>query len=73
MGLVTPHIARKIVGIDYRKVIPISALLGALLVVVADIAARSINPPYETPLGAVTALVGVPFFLWLIRRKRGAQ
>ena len=73
VGLVTPHIARKIVGIDYRKVIPISALLGALLVVVADIAARSINPPYETPLGAVTALVGVPFFLWLIRRKRGAQ
>ena len=73
VGLVTPHIARRIVGIDYRKVIPLSAILGALLVVVADIAARTIHPPFETPLGAVTALVGVPFFLWLIRRKRGAQ
>ena len=73
VGLVTPHIARKIVGIDYRKVIPLSAILGALLVVVADIAARTIHPPFETPLGAVTALVGVPFFLWLIRRKRGAR
>ena len=73
VGLVTPHIARRIVGIDYRKVIPLSAILGALLVVVADIASRTIHPPYETPLGAVTALVGVPFFLWLIRRKRGVR
>ena len=73
VGLVTPHIARKIVGIDYCKVIPLSAILGALLVVVADIAARTIHPPFETPLGAVTALVGVPFFLWLIRRKRGVR
>ena len=73
VGLVTPHIARRIVGIDYRKVIPLSAILGALLVVVADIVSRTIHPPYETPLGAVTALVGVPFFLWLIRRKRGVR
>ena len=58
---------------DYRKVIPLSAILGALLVVVADIVSRTIHPPYETPLGAVTALVGVPFFLWLIRRKRGVR
>ena len=41
--------------------------------VVADIVSRTIHPPYETPLGAVTALVGVPFFLWLIRRKRGVR
>ena len=73
VGLVTPHIARRIIGIDYRKVIPLSAILGALLVVVADIVSRTIHPPYETPLGAVTALVGVPFFLWLIRRKRGVR
>ena len=58
------------VGIDYRKVIPVSALLGALLVTLADIAARMIHPPFETPLGAVTALIGVPFFLYLIRRGR---
>ena len=73
VGLVTPHIARKIVGIDYRKVIPISALLGALLVTLADIAARTIPPPFETPLGAVTALIGVPFFLYLIRRGRNRR
>ena len=73
VGLVTPHIARRIVGIDYRKVIPVSALLGALLVTRADIAARTIHPPFETPLGAVTALIGVPFFLYLIRRKRGIR
>ena len=73
VGLVTPHIARKIVGIDYRKVIPVSALSGALLVTLADIAARTIHPPFETPLGAVTALIGVPFFLYLIRRGRNRR
>ena len=73
VGLVTPHITRKIVGIDYRKVIPVSALLGALLVTLADIAARTIHPPFETPLGAVTALIGVPFFLYLIRRGRNRR
>ena len=53
--------------------IPVSALLGALLVTLADIAARTIHPPFETPLGAVTALIGVPFFLYLIRRGRNRR
>lgn len=70
VGLVTPHMVRKIVGIDYRQVIPASAILGTVLVLLADMAARMVNPPYETPLGAVTALVGVPFFLYLARRER---
>lgn len=69
IGLVTPHMARYLVGIDYRKVVPIAALLGAILVVAADMAARLISPPFEMPLGAVTALIGVPFFLYLANRK----
>ena len=69
VGLVVPHIVRRIVGIDYRLVVPFSALLGALLVVAADIVARTVTPPFEVPLGAVTALVGVPFFLFLANRK----
>lgn len=69
VGLVTPHIARKLVGIDYRKIIPVAALLGALLIVLADILARTVAPPFEIPLGVVTALVGVPFFLYLANRK----
>ena len=69
VGLVVPHITRRLVGIDYRLVVPFSALFGALLVLVADIVARTVFPPFEIPLGAVTALVGVPFFLYLANRK----
>lgn len=72
IGLVIPHIARFLVGLDYRWIIPSSALLGGLLLVLADLGARMVNPPYETPVGLITALVGVPFFLYLARRdKRG--
>lgn len=69
VGLVVPHIVRRLVGIDYRLVIPFSAVLGANLVMIADILARMVAPPFETPLGAVTAVVGVPFFLYLANRK----
>lgn len=68
VGLVTPHMARQLVGIDYRKVIPITALLGAILLVGADLVARSVAAPFEIPLGAITALIGVPFFLYLANR-----
>lgn len=71
IGLVVPHIVRMIIGSDYRWLIPLSAIAGALLLVLADIGARMINPPFETPVSAVTALIGVPFFLYLSRRKRG--
>ena len=71
VGLVIPHITRKLVGIDYRLVVPFSALFGAVLVMIADVIARIINPPFETPLGAITALVGVPFFIYLANRKGG--
>lgn len=69
VGLVTPHMARQLVGIDYCKVIPITALLGAILLVGADLVARSVAAPFEIPLGAITALIGVPFFLYLANRK----
>ncbi|MBM7541966.1 FecCD family ABC transporter permease [Amphibacillus cookii] len=70
IGLVIPHITRFLVGLDYRWIIPCSAILGALLLVLADLGARMINPPFETPVGAITALVGVPFFLFLARSDR---
>ncbi|WP_077735568.1 FecCD family ABC transporter permease [Bacillus sonorensis] len=70
IGLIIPHITRFLVGVDYRWIIPCSAILGAVLLIYADIAARMVNPPFETPVGAVTALVGVPFFLYLARRER---
>lgn len=69
IGLVIPHIAKKVMGMNYRWVIPGSAVFGAGLLVLADIAARTINPPYETPVGALTALIGVPFFLFLARKE----
>ena len=65
-----PHVTRKLVGVDYRLIIPCSAVLGSLLVVIADLAARMVNPPYETPVGAIIALIGVPFFLYLARKER---
>ncbi|MDO4284751.1 MAG: iron ABC transporter permease [Eubacteriales bacterium] len=72
VGLMIPHAARALVGADYRAVIPASAVLGALLMVAADLGARMLNPPFETPVGVLTALVGVPFFLYLTRRQRRA-
>lgn len=71
IGLVVPHMVRLLIGSDYRWLIPLSAIAGALLLVLADIGTRMINPPFETPVSAVTALIGVPFFLYLSRRKRG--
>ncbi|MFC4320591.1 FecCD family ABC transporter permease [Litchfieldia salsa] len=71
IGLVIPHIIRLLLGSSYQVVIPLSAVAGALLLVLADIGARMINPPFETPVSAITALVGVPFFLYLSRKKRG--
>lgn len=70
IGLVIPHISRFIIGSDYRWIIPISAVLGGLLLVMADIASRMVNAPYETPVGAITAIIGVPFFLYLARGER---
>ncbi|PEG07802.1 FecCD family ABC transporter permease [Bacillus wiedmannii] len=68
VGLVIPHIARKLVGVNYRLIIPMSALLGAMLIVLADLGARTVNPPKELAIGIMVALVGVPFFLYIARK-----
>ncbi|WP_278522188.1 FecCD family ABC transporter permease [Clostridium cochlearium] len=70
VGLIVPHISRNFVGSDHRKVLPISALLGALLIIWADVAARMVVAPQELPIGIVTALTGGPFFIWLLKRNR---
>ncbi|TYP70566.1 FecCD family ABC transporter permease [Paenibacillus methanolicus] len=69
VGLVIPHITRMLIGQDYRWIVPYSAVLGGALLIVADMAGRLVNPPFETPLGAITSLIGVPFFLYLARRE----
>lgn len=67
VGLIIPHITRFIIGTDYRWIVPTSAILEALLLVNADLAARMVNAPFETPVGAITSIIGVPFFLYLAR------
>ncbi|MBC5997225.1 iron ABC transporter permease [Romboutsia ilealis] len=68
VGLIIPQIAKAIVGSDYKYIIPISMILGSVLLVYSDIMARMINPPYETPIGSLTALLGVPMFIYLVRK-----
>ncbi len=70
IGLITPHIVRYMVGVDYRYIIPASGLYGALLTVSADLAGRLVNRPYETPISVIFAAVGVPYFLYLARKQR---
>lgn len=72
LGLVTPHLVRLLTGPDHRFVLPASALVGAALMPVADLIARTTVSPAELPLGVVTALVGAPFLFWLLQRRRGA-
>ena len=69
VGLMVPHIVRMFVGGDYFRVLSLSALLGAIFLLWADIAARTIMPPEDMPIGIVTGLVGGIFFVWLLRRK----
>ena len=69
IGLIVPHIVRKLLGQDYRMIMPVSFLFGATLVIWADVLARLVNQPYETPIGLFTSLVGVPLFIWMIRKE----
>ncbi len=72
VGLVAPHMVRLVAGPDHRWVLPGSALSGAVLVLLADAAARTWAQPAELPLGVLTALMGVPFFIALLRTQKGA-
>lgn len=71
VGLIVPQIVKKTLGEDYRKNIPCSFLLGAVLLTYADISARMLFDPYETPIGVFTALIGIPFFISVARKERG--
>ena len=70
IGLLVPHLARYWIGYDLRKTLPMSMLLGACLLLLADILARAVNFPNEVPAGALLALVGAPIFVWFARGKR---
>lgn len=69
VGIVVPHLVRLMVGVDHRIVLPASALFGAAFLVACDVIARTVLAPIELPVGIVTALLGGPFFLWLLVRK----
>jgi len=71
VGLMIPHIVRLMVGGDYRRLLPVSALCGAVFLVWADVIARTIMAPDDMPIGIVTGLIGGLFFIWLLRRKLG--
>ena len=73
VGLVVPHLVRLVVGADHRVVVPGSALLGAALMLLSDLIARTIVAPAELPIGLVTSLIGAPFFLWLLLRRRKSE
>ena len=70
VGLVVPHLCRLLLGSDYRWLLPFSALGGASLLVLADIVGRVVARPGELDVGIITALVGAPFFIWVVRRQR---
>ncbi|WP_110953746.1 FecCD family ABC transporter permease [Anaerosinus massiliensis] len=70
VGLIVPHLTRHFVGVDYRYIIPAAALYGPLLTVAADLIGRMMNRPFETPMGIIFAVIGVPCFLYLARNQR---
>ncbi|MBU8914568.1 iron ABC transporter permease [Bacillus sp. FJAT-29953] len=73
VGIVVPHITRSIVGIDHRWVIPMAGVLGAILLLAADIAARYLLMPSEVPVGVMTAIIGTPFFIFIARKGFNAR
>ena len=66
VGLMAPHLARRLVGPSHEGLLPTAALLGGLLVVAADLVGRTVFAPIEVPCGIVTAVIGAPFFIWLL-------
>jgi iron complex transport system permease protein len=69
IGIVIPHLARSLVGIDHRWVLPISGILGGILLMFADVGARYVIMPEEVPVGVMTAIIGTPFFIYIARRR----
>ncbi len=72
VGIIVPHAVRLIWGPDHRSLLPLSAIVGAILIILADTASRTLLPPTEIPVGVITAFIGAPFFLFLLRRRKRA-
>ncbi|ENH98139.1 transporter permease [Gracilibacillus halophilus YIM-C55.5] len=72
VGLIIPHISRFLIGVEYSWTIPCAGLIGGLFLVIADMVSRFMNYPFETPISVVTATIGVPFFLYLIKKRGGS-
>jgi iron complex transport system permease protein len=72
VGIIVPHAVRLIWGADHRFLLPLSILTGAILMILADLAARTVLAPTEIPIGVITAICGAPFFLYLLRRRKKA-
>jgi len=72
VGLIVPHITRLIIGADYRFLFPAAVLLGAIVVLICDLLARTLFSPIEIPVGIIMSVLGAPFFLYLLR-SRGAK
>lgn len=70
IGLVAPHIGRMLVGVDYRFLLPVSSLLGAIILLVSDTVARTIIAPIEIPVGIITSCIGAPFFIYILLQKK---
>ena len=70
VGLVVPHIVRMVLGTDHKKLIPVSALAGAIFLIWADVLCRVVVPGVEIPIGILTSLVGAPVFIYLMARKK---
>ena len=69
VGLIIPHITRFIIGVDYKWILPCAGVIGGVFLALCDILSRFVNYPFETPIGVVTSLIGIPFFLYLIRTR----
>ncbi|KFN02136.1 iron ABC transporter permease [Bacillus clarus] len=73
VGLIIPHITRFLIGVDYKWIVPCSGVIGGVFLALCDVLSRFINYPFETPIGVVTSLIGIPFFLYLIRTRGGER
>ncbi|QBZ26729.1 Fe-bacillibactin uptake system FeuB [Bacillus cereus] len=73
VGLIIPHITRFIIGVDYKWILPCAGVIGGVFLALCDVLSRFINYPFETPIGVVTSLIGIPFFLYLIRTRGGER
>ncbi|PFJ05390.1 ferrichrome ABC transporter permease [Bacillus cereus] len=73
VGLMIPHITRFLIGVDYKWIVPCAGVIGGVFLALCDVLSRFVNYPFETPIGVVTSLIGIPFFLYLIRTRGGER